>query len=231
MTRTTTAFANTAIEPCLRQGPIRMRLEPIIRLSDGMPDGMNARIDPAHEDMCTFRTGPSDGYVSAAAWTRVAIEMSIDLANERGEELRPISILLPMAALKDPDLALACEAGASRVRALPQEIRLDVLDGPLWAEGAEGFDVLERLRKRGFRLGLDARQSWRTPMGALARELFEAVRVSSQDLAHAEDGLATKVEASAAAGIKIIAENARWQDAARLLGQGVGYALAPRADA
>ena len=65
----------------------------------------------------------------------------------------------------------------ARSACCPRKIRIDFCDSSVIALEDLALDRIDAFRRRGFRIGLDARKSWRTPMGARARMTFEAVRL------------------------------------------------------
>lgn len=213
--------------PALRQP--RLRFQPVVRLTDGAAFGIHAETDCAFEDIFRTRHLTDAAHPSAAAWFGQTLERAARLASQGELNQRPISITAPMAALTDPDMPMALEAACARAGILPQEIRIDFIDASVAALEDFALDQVDAIRARGFRVGLDARKSWRTPMGARARMTFEAIRLDpdAMDLLNLP---VSRLEAAAAEGVAIIAENARWRDADRLAEMGVHFALAPRAD-
>jgi hypothetical protein len=124
---------------------------------------------------------------------------------------------------------MAAEAGVKRANLLTQEFRLDFCDASIVALEDLALDRIDNFRRKGFRVGLDARTSWRTPMGARARMTFEAVRLDPSRMEAMEIPM-TRLEVSSADGVAIIAENVRWRDAEKLADVGVHFAMAPKAD-
>lgn len=212
-----------------RERLARLRFRPVVRLTDGVAHGLHAETDIAFEDTFRPRHLSDANLPSSAAWLGDLIERTARLAHEADYRTRPISITAPMAALADDDAPMACEAGARRSSLLPQEFRIDFVDAAVFALEDLALDRLDAFRKRGFRVGLDARRSWRTPMGARARMTFEAVRLDP-GVMEAMDIPLSRLEVAAADGVALIAENVHWRDAERLAEVGVSYALAPRSD-
>jgi hypothetical protein len=207
----------------------RLRFKPIVRLADGAAFGMHAETDISFEDTFQQRHLSDAALPSSAAWLGELMERAGRLAQDTATTLRPISITCPMAALSDPDSAMAAEAGAKRAGLLTQEFRLDFLDASIVALEDLALDRIDAFRRKGFRVGLDARKSWRTPMGARARMTFEAVRLDATQMDQMEIPM-TRLEVSASDGVALIAENVRWRDAEKLAQQGIHFALAPKAD-
>lgn len=207
--------------------PMRLRFRPIVRLEDGAAFGLHAETD---REFGEVRFGRHDNTeASAGGWLGDLIERAAALAESQGITGRPLSVTAPMAALFDRDAPMAAEAACSRAHMLPSEIRIDFPDAAVTALEDFAMDRLDAFRRKGFRVGLDARKSWRTPMSARARSTFEAVRLDLSTAEANEIPLA-RLEVAAADGVALIAENALWRDAQELAGAGVHFAISPRAD-
>lgn len=207
----------------------RLRFRPVVRLADGGAFGMHAETDVAFEDTFQPRHLSDLALPSVAGWLGDLIERTARLAHDTDTRLRPISVTAPMAALADPDSPMAAEAGVKRSSLLPQEIRIDFSDASVMALEDLALDRLDAFRRRGFRVGLDARKTWRTPMGARARVTFEAARLDPSRMEMLEIPM-TRLEVASAEGIALVAENVRWRDAEKLAEAGILFAMAPRAD-
>ncbi len=207
----------------------KLRFRPVVKLDTGEAYGMHAETDMAFEDTFQPRHLTDAALPSCSAWLGDMIERCARLAATTDTRLRPISVLAPLAALADRDAPMAAEAGVIRAGLLPQEIRIDFSDASVVGLEDLAMDRLDAFRRKGFRVGLDARMTWRTPMGARARMTFEAVRLDPLRLDHLEIPM-SRMEVAAADGVAIIAENVRWRDAEALSEIGVLYAVAPRAD-
>lgn len=207
----------------------RLRFRPVVRLADGTPFGMHAEADIAFEDTFSPRHLTDAELPTAAAWLGDVIERACRLAQDTNAPLRPLSILAPMAALADKDSPMAAEAAVARAGALAQEVRIDFCDASVCSLEDLALDRVDAFRRRGFRVGLDARKSWRTPMGARARLTFEAVRLDPSRCDALEIPM-TRIEVASADGIALIAENVRWRDAEKLADMGIHFAMSPKAD-
>jgi hypothetical protein len=207
----------------------RLRFQPIVRLADGAAFGMHAEADIAFEDTFNPRHLNDASLPTSAAWLGDLIERAGRLAQDTGTILRPISVTAPLAALSDRDAPMAAEAGARRANLLPQEFRIDFSDAAITGLEDLALDRVDAFRRKGFRVGLDARKSWRMPMGARARMSFEAVRLDVSRCEQLEIPI-TRLEVAAADGVALVAENARWRDVENLAEKGVHFAIAPRAD-
>lgn len=204
-----------------------LRFRPVVDLSSGETFGLQAEADISFED--TFRPRHLTDAVlpTAAGWLGDMIERLGVLAAAEGP--RPIALTAPMAALADADGPMAAEAGAKRANLLPQEVRIDFCDASIMALEDLALDRVDAYRRRGFRVGLDARMGWRTAMGSRARMTFEAVRLAPNRCEALEIPL-SRLELASAEGVALIADGVTWRDAEALAGIGVRYAVAPRAD-
>jgi hypothetical protein len=207
----------------------RLRFRPVVRLADGEAFGIHAEADINFEDTFHPRHLQDATLPSAAAWLGDLIERAGRLAQDTSANHRPLSISAPMAALADADAPMAAEAGVMRAGLLPQEIRLDFCDASVSTLEDLALDRVDAFRRRGFRVGLDARKSWRTPMGARASMTFEAVRLDPSRCEALEIPM-TRLEVACADGVALIAENVRWRDTERLADMGISFAMAPKAD-
>lgn len=207
----------------------RVRFRQVVCLADGAAFGCHVETDINFEDTFQPRHLSDAALPSVAAWLGDLIERAGRLAQEQGITQRPLSISAPMAALADKDSPMAAEAGAARAGLLPQEIRIDFCDASVSTLEDLALDRVDAFRRRGFRVGLDARKSWRTPMGARARMTFEAVRLDPARTTM-QDVPMTRLEVASADGVALIAENVRWRDTETLAELGISFAMAPRAD-
>jgi hypothetical protein len=207
----------------------RLRFRPVVRLADGEAFGMHAETDINFEDTLRPRHFSDAALPSAAGWLGDLIERAGRLAQDTGANHRPLSISAPMAALADKDAPMAAEAGAARAGILAQEIRIDFCDASVASLEDLALDRVDAFRRKGFRVGLDARKSWSTPMGARARMTFEAVRLDPARCEALEVPM-TRLEVASADGIALIAENVRWRDTDKLAELGISFAMSPRAD-
>jgi hypothetical protein len=207
----------------------RLRFKPVVRLADGASHGLQVETDIAFEDTFRPRHLTDAALPSPAAWLGDLIERAARLAQDTDFRQRPIAISAPLAALADPDTPMACEAGALRAGMLPQEFRIDFCDASVSGLEDLAMDRVDAVRKRGFRVGLDARKSWRTPMNARARMTFEAVRLDPFAL-DAQDIPMSRLEVASADGVALIADNVHWRDADKLAESGINFGLSPKMD-
>ena len=87
-----------------------------------------------------------------------------------------------------------------------------------------------RLRRAGFRVGIDMRRSWQTPLSESVRILIDTILVDADALETSVD-LLEATQVARAAGILVVADQASWRDGPYLDRLGVAGAVAPQADA
>ena len=208
----------------------KLRFTPVLSLETGEAICTAAQTDMAYEEHAFFGFASGEEFACPANWLGNLIEQAGRLATMRGELNRPIVIVAPAAALTHPDAPMAAEAGAMRANMCCQEFRLEFSDGALADEDVTAYEYLFGFRRRGFRLGIDARASWRSPYESAARALIEAVRFDGRTLDILETNL-DRFDVACEDGILLYACEVEWRDAERLRGYGLTHALSPRADA
>jgi EAL domain-containing protein (putative c-di-GMP-specific phosphodiesterase class I) len=211
----------------------RNRLLPIMHLETGEAVLLFAETEKRFEERAVFgRMRPAaecSGAVSPAQWMADHIESVATDAHNRSTE-RPVIVELPLSALIDPDLAVACDAAIARTRLCPQEICFDVQDAALaLPAGVSAKAGIQALRRCGFRVSLNATRSWQCPLSHDLRMLLDSLRVDARKI-EGEEELQDRIEAAAASGMLVIAENAHWRDSYYLNELGVDYGLRMRAD-
>ena len=150
-------------------------------------------------------------------------------AHEFRHDHRPIIVPSPVAALSNPDTALACDMRVRRTSLCQQEFCLEFTDTAFAGDAADCTSRIAHLRRHGFRVSVDMRKSWQTPIAEGMRLLIDTLRVDARKLD--DDDLADACEVAAAAGIMVIAEHASWRDAENFARLGISAAIKPRTDA
>ncbi len=219
---------------CTNRQASPVRFAPVVHLQTGETVILLAETEKRFEERAVFgRVAPAaeggGATSSPAAWLAEHIKaIALDAHNHTTE--RPIIVSAPLAALIHPDTAMACDAAIGRTRLCPQEICIEIADAALALPTPEVQTGIEGLRRCGFRVSLDATRSWQSPLSNSLRLLLDSLRIDARCLEN-EPELEDRVEAAAAAGMTIIAENAPWRDGDYLASLGIDYALRPRADA
>ena len=142
---------------------------------------------------------------------------------------RPILVKAPIAAFAHSGTGAACEAAVIRSKLCPQEICLEFSDAAFAASPQEAANRVKGLRLLGFRVSIDARQAWNAHLSTALRLTLDTYRINAEHLLGDTD-LQWQCEAAAASGITVIAERARWRDAAWLSDFGIDYAIRPKTD-
>lgn len=212
-----------------------IRFVPIVHMQTGETATLIAETEKRYEERAVFGRAASAAESSGAAspssavWLAAHIENVANDAHEQTIE-RPIMVTAPLTALTHPDTAVACDTAIRRTNLCAQEICIEITDSSMTHGAAETQAAVERLRRVGFRVSLDATKSWHTPLGKGLRLLLDSLRVDARRL-ELEPELADRVDAAAACGMAVIAENAAWRDGDYLAKMGIEFGLRPRADA
>ena len=207
-----------------------VRFEPVLDLSTGDALGMAAELPFCFEDGVSFgpaRTSRSES--NSAKWMADRLGEVASIAHDFRHDHRPIIVPAPVAALANPDTALACDARVRRTVLCQQEFCLEFTDAAFAGDAADCTGRVAHLRRHGFRVSVDMRKSWQTPLAEGMRLLIDTLRVDARHLD--DEDLMETCEAAAAAGIIVIAENANWRDANELGRLGISAGTRLRADA
>ncbi len=213
--------------------PVRNRLLPVMHLETGEAVLLFADAEKRFEERAVFGrvalAAERSDAASPAEWIAERVEEIAHDAHFRTTE-RPVIVPIPLPALLHADTAVACDAAIARTRLLPQEICLEVDSAALALPSAkEAQDGIERLRRCGFRVSLNATRSWDAPLGHSLRLLLDSLRVDARKI-EAEDALQDRIETAAASGMLVIAENAYWRDSHFLGEVGVEYGFRMKSD-
>ncbi len=223
--------AQTALPSAKRPVTDFVRFDPVMHLTDGDVLGVTAEGAHAFEERVRF--GPVTGITpepNAAAWLAERLMRVACAAHDEGVTGRPILVSAPMAALADPNAALACDAAIRRTTMCQQEFCLMFPDAAFAADPADATSRIARLRRCGFRVGIDMRKSWQTGLSESLRLMIDTLRIDAGAV-HTADDLHEAAIAASASGIVVVADNAAWRDGASLAGCGVSGAVRPRGDA
>ena len=207
-----------------------VRFEPVLDLATGDALGMAAELPFCFEDGATF--GPAHtrkAEANSARWMADRLGDVASVAHDFRQDHRPIIVPAPVAALANPDTALACDARVRRSTFCQQEFCLEFTDTAFAGDPVDCTNRVAHLRRHGFRVSVDMRKSWQTPIAEGMRLLIDTLRVDARNLDC--DQLMEACEAAAAAGILVIAEHANWRDANELSRLGISAGTRLRADA
>lgn len=209
----------------------RVRFKPVMHLMGGESLGLVADEPMEFEERVSFGPAAQEADThSAAKWLAGRIERVASATCNAGQTHRPIMVAAPMACLADPDTAAACDAAVRRTILCQQEFCLMFSDAAFAGDPADSTARIARLRRAGFRVGIDMRYSWQTPLSESFRILIDTIRVDA-DALEVSNELCDVVEVAQAAGILVVADHANWRDGDYLNQLGVVGAVAPNADA
>lgn len=208
-----------------------VRFKPVMHLVYGDCLGLVAEEPAEFEEGVSFGPAASGRPAPGAAeWMAGRLERIASAACAQDMAHRPILVAAPLASLSDPDTALACDAAIRRTILCQQEFCLMFTDAAFAGDPADGTARIARLRKAGFRVGIDMRRSWQTPLSESFRILIDTVRIDAEALETSE-ALCETVHAARSCGILVVADRASWRDGDYLGHAGVDGAVGPQADA
>ncbi len=209
----------------------RLRFDRIVHLDSGDQVAATAVTDMRFSERAAF--GPAaaqNEQASPATWLADAIQnaaagaMTVDLIE------RPIHIAAPMTALAHENTAIACDAAVRQTRFCAQEFVIEFEDAATQVARHDLLTHIESLRRRGFRIALDARKSFETKLCSNLRLMLDTVRIEA-DAIWSDPSLQDKVALSREAGMDVIAQNAKYRDSEALIRLGVEYGSGLKADA
>ncbi len=208
-----------------------VRFKPVLHLLSGDSLGVVADEPIEFEERVAF--GPASAEAASASpakWLAGRLERVASAACAQDYTHRPILVAAPMAGLADPDSALACDAAVRRTVLCQQEFCLMFSDAAFAGDPADSTARIARFRRAGFRVGIDMRYSWQTPLSESFRILIDTIRVDA-DALEASHELCDTVIAAKSSGVLVVADHASWRDGDYLESIGVDGAVAPQADA
>lgn len=218
---------NTSLLKAVQSPPVRFM--PVMHLMSGDSLGMVADEPVEFEERAMFGRADAEP-LNAARWMAGRLERVASAAVAQDIAHRPILVSAPMAALGDPNTAAACDAAVRRTVLCQQEFCLMFADAALAGDPADATSRLTRLRRAGFRVGLDMRYSWQTPLSDSVRLLVDTIRVDAEAVEISPE-LCDVTAAAQAAGILVVADQASWRDGPFMHDMGVSGAVAPMTDA
>jgi len=208
----------------------RVRLVPVVHLLAGDMLGMAAEEAMEFEERVRF--GPvtaSAADTDPAKWLADRLSRVASAVWAEGATGRPILVPAPLAALANVNTAVACDAAVRRTTMCQQEFCLMFSDAAFAGETVDCTSRVARLRKAGFRVGIDMRQSWHTTLSEGLRLMIDTIRIDADALETSPD-LQDVVMIARESGILVVADNANWRDGEFLEETGVAGAIAPRTD-
>lgn len=227
--------ARNPLSPALHTAParqLRRRLDAMMDIASLDVACLVHATERRFEDRVRF--GPAgmmqQNGESAAKFLAREVETALTDARLSPWCVRPVHVTAPQSALFDPQTAERCERAVANSGGCPQEVCLDFEDCAFAARPSDSYEAVRALRRRGFRVGVDARRAWASHTSAPLLMLLDLAHVRADTLL-AEDDLAGRVRRAADAGVAVCAHAGRWQDAETLSKMGVRYLLRPACDA
>lgn len=208
----------------------QLRFHAVVHLLSGDCLGQVCETSVVFEERVAF--GPrtmAHAIANPAKWLADHLSRIASAAHGQPVSQRPILVSAPIASLAHSDTAPACDAAIRRTSLCQQEVCLEFADTAFAGGVADYVGRLGLLRRHGFRIAIDMRRSWQTPLSDSLRLLIDTIRVDTRALETNRD-LLDLVEAADASGILIVAENAHWRDGEYLARVGVHAATHPRTD-
>ncbi|MAK60838.1 MAG: hypothetical protein CMK09_07660 [Ponticaulis sp.] len=206
--------------------PFRSRFEACMKLPTGEIDFPVTRVDPLFEDQ------PIVGvtHTSPGHWLADCIARLGQAARQFDVGVRPLHVPMPLAILQSADTPDQCLNAVKSQDCCPQEFILEFQDSTL-AQTEDGvLDRMEAFRRKGFRIGLDARRSSESPFGARLRSAVERMRVTEFDLMN-DDNVQMRAEIVSGLGGDVILDRASWKNVDLLKSFGATHAQKLIADA
>jgi len=207
-----------------------VRFKQVVHLLGGDSLGLVADEPIEFEERVSFGPASATELPSAAKWMAGRLERVATAACAQEMPHRPILVAAPMASLADPDTAVACDAAVRRTILCQQEFCLMFTDSAFSGDPADSTSRIARLRRAGFRVGVEMRHSWQTPLTESFRILIDTIRLDA-DALEVSNELCDVAQLAKAAGILVVADHASWRDGDYLDAMGVAGAIAPSADA
>ena len=209
---------------------VQFRFHPVMHLLDGDSFGAVCEMSQTFEESASFGPMSTAGSVSdPAKWLSDRLSEVASAAHQMDQRMRPIIVPSPMAALSHANTAIACDAAIRRTTLCQQEICLEFEDSAFAGCPNDVVRHVAHLRRHGFRVSVDMRKSWQTPIGEGLRLLIDSLRVDARDL-EMNETLMEICEVASASGMLVIAENANWRDGEFLNRIGIHAGSKLRAD-
>ncbi|MEL7481325.1 MAG: hypothetical protein AAGJ29_07175 [Pseudomonadota bacterium] len=202
-----------------------------VHLLSGEPVGAFVETSLAFDDRPSFDVqADKPSCPSAVDWVLARLDEVITVGACPSVKERPIVLPVPSAGFGDPDLAPRCADAMAVSHLCPQEICFEFSDSAFAASDKDSEPLLRAFRQRGFRVGIDARQSWCAGLSGPCWLMVDSLRVTAK-AALTNARLRDRIDFAFSAGVAVVAERPRWRDGEILADLGVHYGLRPLADA
>ncbi|WP_291076277.1 EAL domain-containing protein [Hyphomonas sp.] len=209
---------------------VHLRFQPVMHVLDGTAYGTVCELSRHYEERAAF--GPASRSNTAsepAKWLSDRLAEVASAAHTFDNRMRPIIVPAPAAALRDKNTAVGCDAAIRRTTLCQQEVSLEFPDAAFSDGHADAINHVAALRKRGFRVSIDMRKSWQSPLRQGLGLLIDSIRVDAEEVSESDE-LMDICESASHAGILVIADKANWRDGAFLERIGVKAGVRLRSD-
>ena len=191
---------------------VHLRFQPVMHVQDGSSYGAVCEMSRQYKERVRF--GPAAKTTTEngpAKWLADRLLEVASAAHDADHRLRPILVPAPTAALFDDNTAIGCDAVIRRTTLCQQEISLEFQDSAFAEGNQDVIHCVANLRKRGFRVAIDMRKTWKTQLRDGLGLLVDSIRVDARELSDNEQ-LMDLCESVGTAGILVIADQANWRD-------------------
>ena len=143
---------------------------------------------------------------------------------------RPLVLPMPdISVNKAGDVLAASTSAIAQTHFCPQEISLEVSSAAIASNAMGAKELINTLRRNGFRVSIDARKYWQLNLTHATWLMIDTLRFDARHL-DSDESLEDLLYMAAQAGVAIVAENGKWRDAEYFQRLGVDYGFKLRAD-
>lgn len=182
------------------------------------------RLDPLFEEqsISQFFTNTDTCFTSPSEWIEQAIDTLGQAVRSKDDVNRPIHLPMPISVLLDEDASFSAYHACNSIGFCPQEFMLEFKDASFVQAGNTALDRLEEFRRYGFRIALDARTSFETPLSERLRSAIERLRVNGDDIKF-DKTTQMRAEIVSQLGGDVILDRALWRDLDELRSRGATH--------
>lgn len=209
---------------------VQVRTVPVYSLLSGEPYGLISEHSFKYEERVSFGPARSNSEApNPTEWIAVQIEKTAAHVSQHDVTERPIIISAPHTALAHANTAIAANTAVRSTHLCHQEICLEFCDTAFASDPTDVIQKVAKLKRCGFRVGVDMRKSWNSALTQGLALLLDTIRVDALEIYRNTD-LQDMVLAAKHAGVFVIADNAKWRDGEYLESLGILGAVCPIAD-
>ena len=214
----------------LERGELRIHYQPIVDLSNGRIQGVEALVRWEHRDRGLV---PPSEFIPLAEETGLVVPLGRWVLDEACRALsvlpEPLSLSVNLSGrqLLQPDLPEQLSAMLARCGLAPGRLKLELTESMLFGNGAAAIDALNKLRATGVRLCIDDFGTGYSSLSYLHELPIDSLKIDRSFIgAMGEDERKTKIVQTIlvlgkGVGIEVVAEGVETQqqaDALRKLG-------------